>query len=306
MIRYFLAAQGLKAFSMTPGTRRAYRAIGNRIGGRKRAARINPSYIRRASENLAWLEQALDIAPGMTILELGTGWVHWESLFTRLFHPVRIVAMDVWDNRQFDGFRRYCEDLATRLDTEVPRPEGERQAARALLQRIARCPDFETVYRELGMRYVVEPSGRLNFQETGSVDAIISSDVLEHVPAEAFQTLVEDMFRVLKPGGVSSHQVVPADHLCIYDRSAHPKNYLRYSNRTWRAFFQNEVQYVNRLQASQIRAMFERAGFEDIRLEVTERAPLGDLPLAAEFAGLDRDDLECAVFRMAARKPRAA
>jgi hypothetical protein len=65
----------------------------------------------------------------------------------------------------------------------------------------------------------------------------------------------------------------------------------------------NEVQYFNRLQPSQFRVIFERAGFEDVRIDVTGRADLGDLKVSSSFDALEREDLECTVFRISARKP---
>ncbi|MFY7744445.1 MAG: hypothetical protein ACOVQY_03415 [Erythrobacter sp.] len=40
----------------------------------------------RADQNLAFIEQHGGIRDGMKVLELGTGWVHWEALFLRAFY----------------------------------------------------------------------------------------------------------------------------------------------------------------------------------------------------------------------------
>ena len=114
MLKYQLAAIALKAFSLNSATRKAYRWIGNRVGGKARSQWIKPSYLQRAHENLRFIEQRGAIADGMQLVELGTGWVHWESLFTRMFYDVKITLFDVWDNRQFGGFIHHAQQLRDR------------------------------------------------------------------------------------------------------------------------------------------------------------------------------------------------
>src|SRR4051812_5078137 len=116
MLRYILAAQALRLFSLNAATKRLYRALGNRIGGRGRKRGLPGHYLSRADGNLAQLERAGGIRDGLQLMEIGTGWAHWEALFVRCFYDVRVVLMDVWDNRQFGGFLAYAAELERRLD----------------------------------------------------------------------------------------------------------------------------------------------------------------------------------------------
>jgi len=303
MLKYVAAAQALRAFSATDGTRRLYRSLANRVGGKNRGAAMRPGYITRAERNLRVSEDCGTIHDGMHAVELGTGWVHWEAFYTRLFYDVQFTLFDVWDNRQFVGFLNYARQLRLRLRDEVDRPEADLVKAEALIDQALSMKSFEDFYRWLGWRYVIEPTGSLRDIEDSSIDLIISSDVLEHVDAGAVKGLTHDMYRILRQGGAASQQIVEGDHLCIYDRAVHPKNYIRYTDRQWRWFFENQVQYVNRIQHSEWVQLFRSGGFEIVADRITERADLAGIRVSPRFAGYSDDDLAGTVSSILIRKP---
>lgn len=303
MLKYRLAAAGLKLFSANGATQRAYRRLGNTFGGRRRRRSVNPAYLQRAHGNLRHIEAHGGIRDGLRLLELGTGWVHWEALFTRLFYDVRVVLFDVWDNRQFPGFLHYASELRHRLRTEVSRDPSAIARAEALLDHVLQARDFTEVYDLLGFEYLVEPSGSLGAVGDASIDLVISSDVLEHVPRAAMAALISDLSRILRPGGRTAHQIVFTDHLTIYDRTVHPKNYLRYSDQQWGRWFENGVQYINRLQPSDFARMFHEAGFE-IEAETTvQTCDSSQLRIAEPFRAYRTEELNIAVNRIITRKP---
>jgi len=303
MIRYALAAQALKFFSLNSATRKLYRSIGNLRGGKSRATAVKPHYIQRANSNLAYLEKYGAIGHGKVAMELGTGWVHWEALFTRLFYDVEFILFDVWDNRQFGGFKFYCSELRRRIATEVDRPREQIERAQTLLDEILTFDSFEAVYQRLGFRYVLNQTGFLDAISDNHLDLIISSDVLEHVPAKAVTELFAAMYRTLKPGGFIAHQIVPADHLLIYDKSVSGKQYLRYSDFVWRAFFENGVQYFNRIQHSEWVEKVRAQGFDILCEEITARIDVSDMKISKRFHNLPQSDLEATVTHLVAQRP---
>lgn len=304
MLKYRLAAAALKAFSLNGLTRYAYRKLGNVVGGRQRAQGIPAHYIDRANGNLAFIEAHGAIRPGMRVLELGTGWVHWEALFTRLFYDVEIVLFDVWDNRQFAGFRRHASALRSALPTLSNRDAASREAAARLLERVLECSDFPEVYRLLGWQYITHPAGNLGAVDANSIDLVISSDVMEHIPAEGLPGLIADFARLMATGGHVSQQIVEADHLCIYDPSAHPKNYLRYTDTQWRRWFENSVQYINRWQHGDFVKLFEDRGFTIVAEEIVSSVDAGEIHLAPRWQSYDKRDLDATVTRLLAAAPR--
>lgn len=301
MLQYILAAQALKAFSLNGMTRRLYRTLGNNLGGRARERGMPAHYLSRADRNLAQMERFVAIRDGMRLMEIGTGWVHWEALFLRCFYDVEIVLMDVWDNRQLGGFKAYAAELGRRLD-ETQRSEDQKRRARVVLGSVARCSSFDEVYDLLGFRYMIGVENAYSAVRDGELDVIFSSDVLEHIPASAIPQMCREHFRMLKPGGVSSHQVVPSDHLTIYDDQVNSKNYLRYDDAVWRLFFANDVQYVNRIQMSEWAHLLEEAGFE-VECRPTACVDVSSLRIANRFKQLPPSDLGVTVFHVMARKP---
>jgi hypothetical protein len=301
MLQYVLAAQALKAFSLNGATKRLYRTLGNNLGGRARERGMPAHYLSRADRNLAQLERFGAIRDGLRLMEIGTGWVHWEALFLRCFYDVNVVLMDVWDNRQLGGFKAYAAELGRRLD-ETQRSEDQKRRARDVLGNVAGCTSFDEVYDLLGFRYIIGVENACAAIGDDELDAIFSSDVLEHIPASAIPQMCREHFRMLKPGGVSSHQVVPSDHLTIYDKQVNSKNYLRYDDTVWSLFFANDVQYVNRIQMSEWAHLLEEAGFE-VECQPIASVDVSSLKIANRFKRLPQSDLGVTVFHLMARKP---
>ena len=298
MLKYRMAAAALKLFSLNAATRRSYRMLGNVVGGRGRARAVKPWYLARADANLAFAERHGAIADGMQVMELGTGWVHWESLFTRAFYEVEAVLFDVWDNRQFEAFRFHAAELRRHLPRLTHRPAEVRAKADALLGKVVACTSFEEAYALLGWRYVIEPQGRLDALAGSSIDFAYSSDVMEHVPANTLPRLAADFSRIVKPGGFVTQQIVMADHLCLYDRSAHRKSYLRYDDATWNRWFANDVQHMNRWQHSDFVRLFREAGFAIVAEDWIEQQDASALEIAPRWRDYDRKDLDAAVTRL--------
>jgi len=111
-----------------------------------------------------------------------------------------------------------------------------------------------------------------------------------------------DIAEVLKPGGYSCHSIQIGDHLYQYDSSVSPKQYLRYSDDTWKRWFENGVQYINRLQRSDWLDMFKASGLVLVEEEVAGEA-LSGMKVAEEFQHYDETDLRCSNLKLLHHKP---
>lgn len=303
MLKYHAAALGLKLFSINAATRFSYRAISNQLGARRRSREVRPGYFARANRNLRFIESNVGSLDGFVCLELGTGWVHWEALFTSLFYDVNFILFDVWDNRQFLGFTHYANQLRNRLRLEIQRTDEELSRAEVRLDQILACESFDEVYNLLGWKYVINPDGSLHAISEQSIDLIISSDVLEHVYADSVHALMRDHFRILRPGGHAAHQIVFNDHLAIYDSEVHPKNYLRYSDAVWRLIGHNDVQYINRIQPSEFDGHFLESGLLIKEKIVTDSCDLSCLNVSQRYKHFSLDDLQTSVKSYLLQKP---
>jgi len=126
---------------------------------------------------------------------------------------------------------------------------------------------------------------------------------LEHISAKILPSYIQDFHRLLKPGAYSIHQIDLADHFFYYDRKVPSKNYLRYSDKVWKRYFENDLQYFNRLQRPGWHALFEQAGLELIEEEPIYTA-LVPPSIDAHYAQLDPNDLKCWTLRVVHRRPR--
>lgn len=298
MIRYVLAAIGLKAFSINRPAKALYRTIGNKLNAKAVAARapIPDKYRTRAQSLLANARRIGGIAKDARVLEIGAGWVAWDTLFLRLFYDFEPTLFDVWDNRKIAVLNHYYrtieDDPFFRVFFATNPPD------RALLEAYRCAETFEDVYAAIGARLLIDDTGSLDRLASESYDLVISSDVLEHIVNRDVTPLVAAIYRVLKPGGKSSHQIVTWDHLAIYDPEVHGKNYLRYSDFAWKWLFENDVQYINRIQFSEWRDIFSGAGFIEIESWVAAKEDPPPFRIADRFRALSDDDVTSTVVHL--------
>ena len=302
MIKYVAVAAALKAFSVCPQSKALYRAIGNTVGSRRRTRRGLPkSRIRRARRLLDLLEKHNAIHDSARLLEVGTGWIHWESVFLRLFYDVDVTLYDVWDNRQLEPLKRYFAELDRLIDEEVAIDPRRHQRVHGLLRSISSVDSFSDLYSVLGFDYVVDTSGTLDCLPDESFDVVFSCNVLEHVAAAILPGFVQSFSRLLPPGGYSVHSIDMGDHLSYYDRRVSAKNYLTYSDSVWKRLFENEVQYFNRVQRSGWLSLFRNAEFQ-LMHEDSAFIDLGTIAVAKRYEYLSRRDRDCIGLTVLHRK----
>ena len=246
-MRYYLAAKALRGFSTNSATKYAYRKLGNIKRSYLNLDNSIPyKYFDRTKLFIEALNRYQITYPSIEVLEIGTGWVHWELLIVRNRVDCRVLLYDVWDNRSFRKFRAYARQL-TDPDIRV-RLGLESNSGADLMERVSKCLTPEEAYALLGFEYLLDPSGTLVDVPECRFGLVVSSDVGEHIPRESLPLVVSRSLQALRPGGWAYHQIVIADHLTIYDRSIHPKEYLKYSREYYSANLLSDVQYINLLQ----------------------------------------------------------
>lgn len=301
MIRYFLAAAALKAFSSCGPTKAIYRQLGNSIGSRKRQKGPLPGYYLDRINRILYLNKRYNIIQdGARLLEIGTGWFHWDSIACRLFFDIEAVLFDVWDNRQLDGLKHYMAELDSKLES-LNADDAQKKHAHLLITKIKHLDSFDNLYRLLNFTYVLAPEGLLTNLGNSSFDCVISGGVLEHIHAERASQILAGMANILKPGGYSFHSINLRDHLREYDQTVSVKQYLRYSERTWKRWFNNEVQYINRIQHPDWLTLFRNAGLNlvDEELNVEDIAGLN---VAEPYRKYTPSDLACCGLHLLHRK----
>lgn len=301
-IKYALAAVTLKLFSIS---RRLYRFWGNIVGERKRVrAGLPEHYPNRAKRFLTWCEEHQAVRDGDRVLEIGTGWIHWESIVLRLFYDVEATLFDVWDNRQLEALKRYSEQFEGLICKEMELDETQKQHIHRLIEMILKADSFDDLYQSLGFQYVIAERGTLDLFPCELFNLVYSYSVLQHVRRAIVPKLIQDCYRVLKPGGFSIHFVDLGDHLVHFAgiRNMCEKNYLRYSNEIWRRYFESRVRYFNRIQRPEWLNLFHTAGLELVK-EERRSCNIDAIKVARIYEHLERHDLECRTLVMVHRKP---
>ena len=96
--------------------------------------------------------------------------------------------------------------------------------------------------------------------EDNSIDYIFSHSVMEHIRKYELDSLIREMFRVLKPNGVISHNINYKDHL------GESLNNLRFSEKLWESnLFANSGFYTNRVPALEMHNLFKKNGFDLVK-----------------------------------------
>jgi len=301
MLRYLGSAMALKFFSANRHTKRAYRALGNLLGERKRKGGTHvDAYIERGNL-FRELSAKHDITKdGDNMLEIGTGWLHWHSIYHRLFYNVNISMLDIWDCRQFGAIRPVFLDVEERIAETLHTNE----AARQNIETVVTAQSLDNLYSELGLGYHVDETGSLQQFADESFDCVFSFHVLEHVRRKYVDQLVKEIDRVLRPGGFSLHQIGIDDHLQHYDPKMSQKNYIRYSDRMWKLLFENDVQYFNRLQTSEWTAAFGNSDLVPLE-SITEHCNIDLMTVNRRFSGFSKGDLSCTALTIVHQKPGA-
>jgi SAM-dependent methyltransferase len=298
MLKYVGVAIALKSFSLYPPL---YRLLGNTFGARRRMQSNLPPFRLRRAKAMVDLCKRYQVKSGDRLIELGTGWVHWESLIVRLFCDAETVLYDVWDNRQLTVFKWYCKQLNEVIDDHIDMTPDEHQRAHRILSQIAAVNSYDELYEWLNWKYVVDASGTLRGFADNSFDLSYSHNVAEHIQAEIVPEYVKTIYRITKPGGITAHSIDPTDHLANYTTGVSRKNYLRYSKRVWKLFFENRVQYINLIQPSDWLRYFEAAGFELVDSNSTyERM---DIKVHKQYAELSPKDIDCMRLNIVYKKP---
>ena len=222
-----------------------------------------------------------------SLLELGPG----DSVSTAIWaHAQAIESTTLVDAGQF-------------ATSNVNAYQGALKLAGLENHPAMRSSSVDAMLREIGATYLCNGLIGLQSIPSESIDAIFSNAVLEHVRRSEFAATIRELYRIQRPGGISSHQIDLRDHL------GGALNSLRISHQRWESpLFSQSGFYTNRLRCSEIRSIFTDAGWEI--LECTERKwdhlPTPRRMLHKQFQKFTDNDLLVSGVRIVVRRPKTA
>jgi SAM-dependent methyltransferase len=242
-----------------------------------RAVNTFDAYYRRANDRSP-------LAPGFRSLELGPG----DSVLSG------VVA------RAYGASKAWLVDAGAFADTDV---SACRETVQLLRTKGKVAPDISDaltvaeVLRRSGVEYLTEGTASLASIPDASVDFFWSQVVLEHVPRLEFPRFLQELRRIVAPGGIGAHSIDFRDHL------SGGLNNLRFSEATWESRAFQSGFYTNRLRPREMLAMFTQAGFD---VEIVGQTRWAKMPirrdqLAPQFHALPDEDFMVAEIEIIVR-----
>lgn len=95
-----------------------------------------------------------------------------------------------------------------------------------------------------------------------TIDCITSTNTLEHIPSQNIKAILKECHRILKDDGIMTFQIDYQDHYSYFDSSISVHNFLQFSDRHWRTFFNPSLHYQNRLRHKDYLQIINDAEFE--------------------------------------------
>ena len=291
---------------MVPGGRRLNTQLQHLLGGMRDFDGSVACKVGDWSISMGYLSEVNFRLRGTRLMEVGTGW--YPTL------PLCFFLAGAGSIATFDIVRLLGESVTFRLleslERYVPRIAdlaGESSdAVHARLLDLQRSKNLGELLSTSRIEYFAPADGRATGLEPDSIDLVYSNSVLEHVPREVIRGLMQESFRVLKPGGLAMHNVGCNDHYAFFDKSISFANFLQYGEREWR-LWNNPIQYQNRLRAPEFVELAIAAGFEVINKRTHVRPgtleALASMRIAPQFDCFSRDELAATTVDFIGRKP---
>lgn len=265
-------------------------------------------YITHAHDPVAVVEDRLEKAgwflgryreygasePGASqFFEFGAGWDLAGPLSLYSLGVNRQHIVDITPCARLELVNGVISEL-NRRRRELPRPPGAPLASLHELE-----PRF-------GIRYRAPADARATSLPADSVDCIVSTYTMEHIPRPDLRSILAEGLRILTPRGLVLSLIDYQDHYSYRDPSISVYNFLQYSESQWR-WFNSSLHYQNRLRHSQYQRLFGEAGFDILAEELKQPADkdvarFRELRLAPSFHSFPAADLTILGSAMVCRR----
>jgi predicted SAM-dependent methyltransferase len=128
--------------------------------------------------------------------------------------------------------------------------------------------------------------------QDSSIDLIVTTSVLEHIPLDVCQAIICECRRVMRPDGLMSHMIDYSDHYAHSDANITAYNYLQFDETEWTRY-NPSIHFQNRARTHDYCKLFRKAGFEIINIREWYGEPdeLGRVPIHPSFSGRTPDGL---------------
>jgi Methyltransferase domain len=298
-------ANFLALASRTPGGRLLYQRFQDIQASRMADA---DTMLDRAVDLFSLYRDTAGLPLGRDFLEVGTGWCPWVPLILRLAGAGTLVTLDV---NPWLSHKTAVRTTRALLDRAGKVADAIGVQADFIAQELCSAVAARTLDEWL-LATRIQYRTRIALEHAGlpaaSFDAVLSSNVLEHVPPSGLRAIHGESHGLLRAGGVVAHRFNPQDHYSEGDASITGANFLQYSESEWQWWGGSGLSYHNRLRCPQHAELITDAAFEILYRrtrsdEMARRAiESGALPVHPEFAHMSAADLSDDYMWIVARR----
>jgi predicted SAM-dependent methyltransferase len=237
----------------------------------RRATRTLPSSDEKFAETFNHAKQHLKSLVKLSatdfsrahFYEFGAG---WDLAIPLSFYVLGVQSQTLVDIRRLIRMELVNETLR-KLQRKDPKDEILRIPGELLNETSS---DWIRLLRSTyGIEYLAPCDARTTGLESSSVDAITSTNTLEHIPAKDIRLILRECRRLLRKDGLMSFIIDYQDHYSYADRRITAYNFLKYSESRWR-WYNPAFHHQNRLRHSDYLNLFREEGFEVIEQSITQ------------------------------------
>ncbi len=221
------------------------------------------------------------------IMEIGPGDSLFSMVYSRRYSKEKFFFLDVND------FASKDLNLYFKLQKKL---EKEHYLSNKLKKPFE---SFDKLLNFYNTKYLISGLESLREINDNSIDYIFSHSVMEHIRKYELNNLIKEMYRILKPNGVISHNINYKDHL------GESLNNLRFSEKIWESdLFANSGFYTNRIPAVEMHQYFKNSGFNLFKEDYGrwDKLPISRSSLSKEFRKFTNDELARPTSRFIAIK----
>lgn len=120
---------------------------------------------------------------------------------------------------------------------------------------------WDDLQSQTGIKYVAPGDARATGLEKESIDCSFSWNTMEHIPKNEIESILPELWRILKYDGLVIMNIDYRDHYARVDSTIHDYNFLQFTDKEWEKV-ENRFEHTNRLRHNDFVQLFHNAGFE--------------------------------------------
>jgi hypothetical protein len=295
-----------KALSHIPGGVCLNDHLQQRFGALRHFERNVASKVEDWNLSIRYLQSVDFNVRDATLVEIGTGWYPTLPICFRLAGVKRVVSYDICRHMDATLTFRMLAELEGHIPSIAKASRTPEQEVQARYRTLLNAKDLDSLLKQAQLEYYAPTDARATSLLPNSVDLVFSNTVMQQVPTEVIRGLMRESMRILRPGGLSLHNVGCNDQYAFMDRRISFVNFLQYSESQWRKW-NNSLQYQNRLRAPEFLMLAADAGLEVIYKQTAvrpgTREALATLEIAPEFHQFSLEDMAITTVDFISKKP---